>query len=149
MAPPPPPPPPSPFDFDNRSSPGVFFFFLAFHLWSCGSRLHSSCHAVGEAVNLAIQNLNHTHMWVWLIAPPLLENPGSCPVAPCLCMWNTMQQLKRAFKNWGAWTPSMHTMHPCGYLNSYHHKEMCINFYPNRKCTGHAKVFREVRVYSL
>ena len=35
-----------------------------------------SCHAVGEA---AIQNCNHAQMWVWLVGPPLLKNPGSCP----------------------------------------------------------------------
>ena len=25
------------------------------------------------------ENINYTHMWVWLVAPPLFENPGSCP----------------------------------------------------------------------
>ena len=57
------------FDFDSRSvteTQGLFFFLPVI------SRATQQ--------NFAIQNLDHAHMWVWLVAPHHFENPGSCPV---------------------------------------------------------------------
>ena len=62
-------------DCDNRSvtqTQGYFFSLSPVILWS--SKV------------LQYKNLNHAHMWVWLIAPPLFENPGFCPGLDLCCV---------------------------------------------------------------